>query len=314
MKHILMRKIGLFSAFILSYFMSLEIIHRDIQFVSLRLIGEPVRLALNLLANLSLSSSIGNVFAWLLFGVLSMLPYLCLRLLRFKQSEHPLSYWVSLLMGLFIAVAVYGSLNFSFIVPPLSLSLELQTQMHASLITVSLFLFIAILVLSLQWPIQEEKQLIRLFQSFLWLIAYVCMALMGVLSATVLNSTFKLFQPSWFNALSSVFAQLLPSLLLLRLIPSLTELLHHYEQDGFSNQLLPLLEKITKLNTQAVYGMFLIPLLYNLFQLLLFTSQRSANFVFTFPWIEMVLAITILFVMHLLRHAVNIQRENEGFV
>ena len=314
MKHIHMRKTGLLITFILFYFISLEIIHRDIQFASLRLIGEPVRLALSLLAKLSLSSTMGNVFAWLIFGVLILLPYLCLRLLRIQRSEHKLSYWIALLMGGFIAVAVYGSLNFMFIIPPLNLSLDLQTQMHASLITVSLLLFIAILVLSLQWPIQDEKQLIRLFQSFLWLIAYVSIALMGVLSATVLNSTFKLFQPLWFNALSSIFAQLLPSLLLLRLIPSITELLTHYEQDGFSNKIYPLMEKITKLNTQAVYGMFLIPLLYNLLQLLMFTSQRSANFVFKFPWIEMVLAITILFVMHLLRHAINIQRENEGFV
>ena len=168
MKHIHMRKTGLLITFILFYFISLEIIHRDIQFASLRLIGEPVRLALSLLAKLSLSSTMGNVFAWLIFGVLILLPYLCLRLLRIQRSEHKLSYWIALLMGGFIAVAVYGSLNFMFIIPPLNLSLDLQTQMHASLITVSLLLFIAILVLSLQWPIQDEKQLIRLFQSFLW--------------------------------------------------------------------------------------------------------------------------------------------------
>jgi hypothetical protein len=194
------------------------------------------------------------------------------------------------------------------------MGLEVQAQMHATLISISLILFSVLLLISLHWPIQGEERLIRLFQVFLWLLAYIALALMGVLSALVLNPTFQVFQPDWFNALIQLFAQLLPMILLIRLIPYITELIDRYGKEGFSTGLHPLLEKITIKNGQAVYGMFIIPLVYNLYQLILFTRHKRAHFVFNFPWIELILAITILFVMHLLKRAIKLQSENEGFV
>ena len=314
MKKHIVSKWGFILIFLFAWFITSEIVHRDIQLESVWLIGKPLSFGLNQLANLSLSSSLGNLFAWLIFIGVSALPILSLRLFKTKYNEHRLSYWIAILMGAFIALSVYGSLNYLFISPITGFTLEFQAQMHATLITISLVLFIVLLLISLHWPIHGEERLIRLFQIFLWLLAYLGLALMGVLSALVLNPTFQVFQPEWFNALIQLFAQLLPMVLLIRLIPNITELIDRYGKEGFSTELHPLLEKITIQNGQAVYGMFIIPLVYNLYQLIQFTSQKSAHFTFNFPWIELILAITILFVMHLLKRAIKLQSENEGFV
>lgn len=299
---------------LIAWFITSEFVHRDVQFESILLIGRPLRFGLDQLANLSLSSSLGNLFAWLIFIGVSVLPILILRSLKTNYTEHRLSYWIAILLGTFIALSIYGSLNYLFMSPVPGFTLEFQAQMHATLISISLVLFIVLLLISLHWPIQSEERLIRLFQIFLWLLAYIALALMGVLSALVLNPTFQAFQPEWFNALIQLFAQLLPMILLIRLIPNITELIDRYGREGFSTELHPLLEKITNKNGQAVYGMFIIPLVYNLYQLILFTNQKSAHFTFNFPWIELILAITILFVMHLLKRAIKLQSENEGFV
>jgi hypothetical protein len=312
-KHII-SKWGFIPIFLFAWFITSEIVHRDIQFESIWLIGKPLSFGLDQLSHLSLSSSLGNIFAWIVFISVSALPILILKLLKVKYSEHRLSYWIAILMGAFIALSIYGSLNYLFISPLPSFTLEFQAQMHATLISLTLVLFIVLLLISLHWPIQGEERLIRLFQTFLWSLAYVGLALMGVLSALVLNPTFQVFQPEWFNALIQLFAQLLPMVLLIRLIPNITELIDRYGKEGFSTELHPLLETITIKNGQAVYGMFIIPLVYNLYQLLLFTNQKSAHFTFNFPWIELILAITVLFVMHLLKRAIKLQSENEGFV
>ncbi|GEM_PF-3373829 len=300
--------------FLLAWFITSEFVHRDIQFESIWLIGKPLDFGLDQLANLSLSSSVGNFFAWLIYIAVSFLPILSLKLLKTKYNEHRLSFWIAILMGAFIALSVYGSLNYLFISSVPGIDFELQVQMHSTLISISLVLFIVLLLISLHWPIQSEERLIRLFQTFLWSLAYLGLALIGVLSALVLDPTFQVFQPEWFNALIQLFAQLLPMVLLIRLIPNITELIGRYGKEGFSTDLHPLLEKITSKNGQAVYGMFIIPLVYNLYQLILFTNQKSAHFTFSFPWIELILSITILFVMHLLKRAIKLQSENEGFV
>ncbi|MBN2876757.1 MAG: hypothetical protein JXL85_03790, partial [Bacilli bacterium] len=283
-------KWGFIFIFLIAWFITSEIVHRDIQFNSVWTIGNPMRFGLDQLSHLSLSSSLGNLFAWVIFIAVSALPILILKLLKTEYSEHRLSYWIAILMGTFIALSVYGSLNYLFISPVPGIAFELQAQMHSTLITISLILFIVLLLISLHWPIQSEERLIRLFQIFLWLLAYLGLALMGVLSALVLNPTFQVFQPEWFNALIQLFAQLLPMVLLIRLIPNITELIDRYGKEGFSTELHPLLEKITSKNAQAVYGMFIIPLAYNLYQLILFTNQKSAHFTFNFPWIELILS------------------------
>lgn len=300
--------------FLLAWIITGLIVQQDIQITRVWLLGEPLNTALKFLAQLSLSSFIGNLLAWMIFIALSILPILSLKLFKVSYNEHTLSYWIAILMGAFIALAIYGSLNYLFISPLAGIALDFQTQMQATLISITLGLFILILILSLQWPIRDETQLIRRFQTYLWLIAYLSSALMGILSALVLNPTFQNFQADGFNALIQLFAQLLPVLLLIRLIPDINQLIEQYGKDGFSTQLRPLLNRITTKNAQAVVGMFIIPLLYNLVQLLLFSRQRSANFVFNFPWIELILAITILFVIHLLNRAIKLQSENEGFV
>lgn len=314
MKKNIISKWGFILIFLSAWFITSEVIHRDIQFNSVWSIGKPLSFGLDQLSHLSLSSSLGNLFAWLIFITVSALPILILQLVKTKYSKHRLSYWIAILMGAFLALSIYGSLNYLFMSPFPGIAFELQAQMHATLITISLVLFIVLLLISLHWPIKSEERLIRLFQTFLWLLAYLGLALMGVLSALVLNPTFQVFQPEWFNALIQLFAQLLPMVLLIRLIPNITELIDRYGKEGFSTELHPLLEKITTKNAQAVYGMFIIPLVYNLYQLILFTSQKSAHFTFNFPWIELILSITILFVMHLLKRAIKLQSENEGFV
>lgn len=300
--------------FLIAWFVTSEIVQRDIQFNSVWSIGIPLSFGLNQLSHLSLSSSLGNIFAWMIFIAASALPILILKWLKIKYNEHRLSYWIAILMGAFVALSIYGSLNYLFISPIPGIAFELQARMHSTLISISLVLFVVLLLISLLWPIQSEERLIRLFQAFLWSLAYLGLALMGVLSALVLNPTFQGFQPEWFNALIQLFAQLLPMVLLIRLIPNITELIDRYGKEGFSTELHPLLEKITTKNGQAVYGMFIIPLAYNLYQLILFTNQKSAHFTFNFPWIELILSITILFVMHLLKRAIKLQSENEGFV
>ena len=314
MKKNIISKWGFILIFLSAWFITSEVIHRDIQFNSVWSIGKPLSFGLDQLSHLSLSSSLGNLFAWLIFITVSALPILILQLVKTKYSKHRLSYWIAILMGAFLALSIYGSLNYLFMSPFPGIAFELQAQMHATLITISLGLFIVLLLISLHWPIKSEERLIRLFQTFLWLLAYLGLALMGVLSALVLNPTFQVFQPEWFNALIQLFAQLLPMVLLIRLIPNITELIDRYGKEGFSTELHPLLEKITTKNAQAVYGMFIIPLVYNLYQLILFTNQKSAHFTFNFPWIELILSITILFVMHLLKRAIKLQSENEGFV
>lgn len=314
MKKNIISKWGFILILLSAWFITSEVIHRDIQFNSVWSIGKPLSFGLDQLSHLSLSSTLGNLFAWVIFIGVSALPILILKLLKTKYNEHRLSYWIAILMGAFVALSIYGSLNYLFISPVPGIAFELQAQMHSTLITISLVLFIVLLLISLNWPIQGEERLIRLFQIFLWALAYIGLALMGVLSALVLNPTFQVFQPEWFNALIQLFAQLLPMVLLIRLIPNITELIDRYGKEGFSTELHPLLEKITTQNAQAVYGMFIIPLVYNLYQLILFTNQKSAHFTFNFPWIELILSITILFVMHLLKRAIKLQSENEGFV
>lgn len=314
MKKNIISKWGFILIFLSAWFITSEVIHRDIQLNSVWSIGKPLSFGLDQLSHLSLSSTLGNLFAWVIFIGVSALPILILKLLKTKYNEHRLSYWIAILMGAFVALSIYGSLNYLFISPVPGIAFELQAQMHSTLITISLGLFIVLLLISLNWPIQGEERLIRLFQIFLWALAYIGLALMGVLSALVLNPTFQGFQPEWFNALIQLFAQLLPMVLLIRLIPNITELIDRYGKEGFSTELHPLLEKITTQNAQAVYGMFIIPLVYNLYQLILFTNQKSAHFTFNFPWIELILSITILFVMHLLKRAIKLQSENEGFV
>ena len=84
MKKHIVSKWGFILIFLFAWFITSEIVHRDIQFESVWLIGKPLSFGLSQLANLSLSSSLGNLFAWLIFIAVSTLPVLSLRLFKTK--------------------------------------------------------------------------------------------------------------------------------------------------------------------------------------------------------------------------------------
>ncbi len=276
------------------------------------IITEPLRVFSTFLKNLSLSSNLGNVLAWILYLDVSLLPML-LAFIFFRKKKS-----LVILSGAFTSFLLfvnYGLLNFWFDKLPISLMNEAYMQVIYFIITLIIFLFImTIFVVYALSENNDTLKVLKLFQLFLFTIATALCVFLGF----VVSLSIQQFQGEnnieVILSLSNVALQSIPVSLFILLTFKVINLFETMKVDLFTPLLLKPLQRISALSKSIVLISLLLPLFIGAVQLIFISSLQDVSFHLSIPWLEIMIALTLVLLSKILIQSIEVAQENKQFV
>lgn len=262
------------------------------------------------LKNLSLSSQIGNISAWLLLLLTSSLPVFLILIKRFRTKSMIL---ILVMFSIFTSISQYLLIN-----PWLLFNNE---KMYAPEFQSILILIFTLVILSMALTIalfavirqdDSESILITRFQWFLWiiLIGYTVIFTMTQVS---LWQQYLTDQRSWIQYVNLLIVGI-PSILLLFVAAAVIQLLQQLKAGMFNPSNLPLLKKLKQLTSVTLTLSVVSIFLFNLLQLLSFRLTDSIHFSIHFPALELSILFIVLFISTILEKSIPVHQENQTFV
>ncbi|MDP3304675.1 MAG: hypothetical protein Q8S15_01175 [Erysipelotrichaceae bacterium] len=270
----------------------------------------PVTAWIEWLKNLSLSSQMGNISAWLLLLLTSSLPLFLMLIKRFRTKSMKLTL---VMFSIFIAISQYLLIN-----PWLLFNNEkLYTPEFQSV----LILIFTLIILSMALTIalfaiirqdDSESMLIIRFQWFLWITLIVYVA---IFTMTRVSQWQQLItdQSPWIRFIN-LLIEGLPSVLLLFVVATVIQLLQQLKVGMFIPSNLVLLKKLKKLTSFTLTISVVSIFLFNLIQLLSFRLTNSIHFSIHFPALELSILFVVLFIATILEKSIPVHQENQTFI
>lgn len=270
----------------------------------------PVTAWIEWLKNLSLSSQMGNISAWLLLLLTSSLPLFLMLIKRFRTKSMKLTL---VMFSIFIAISQYLLIN-----PWLLFNNEkLYTPEFQSV----LILIFTLIILSMALTIalfaiirqdDSESMLIIRFQWFLWITLIVYVA---IFTMTRVSQWQQLItdQSPWIRFIN-LLIEGLPSVLLLFVVATVIQLLQQLKVGMFIPSNLVLLKKLKKLTSFTLTISVVSIFLFNLIQLLSFRLTNSIHFSIHFPALELSILFVVLFISTILEKSIPVHQENQTFI
>lgn len=271
---------------------------------------EPVMAWIEWLRNLSLSSQVGNIGAWLLLLLTSSLPVFLILIKRFRTKTMILTL---VMFSVFMAISQYLLIN-----PWLLFNNE---KMYVPEFQSILILIFTLVILSMALTIalfavirqdDSESILITRFQWFLWiaLIGYSAIFAMTQVSQW---QQYLTDQRSWIQYVNLLIIGL-PSILLLFVTATVIQLLELLKNGLFNPSNLLLLKKLKQLTSVTLTLSVVSIFLFNLLQLISFRLTDSIHFNIHFPALELSILFVVLFISTILEKSIPVHQENQTFV
>lgn len=270
----------------------------------------PVMVWIEWLINLSLSSQIGNISAWLLLLLTSSLPIFLMLIKRFRTKSMKL---ILVMFSIFTSISQYLLIN-----PWLLFNSE---KMYANEFQSILVLIFTLVILSLALTIvlfalirQDDSESI-LITRFQW---FLCIALMGYAAIFAMTQV-SLWQQTitdlspWIQYLNLLIIGT-PSIFLLFVATAVIQLLQQLKGGMFNSSNLLLLKKLKQLTSITLTISVISIFLFNLLQLISFRLTDSIRFNIHFPALELSILFVVLFISTILEKSIPVHQENQTFV
>jgi hypothetical protein len=262
------------------------------------------------LKNLSLSSQMGNISAWLLLLLTSSLPILLMLIRRFRTTSMKLTL---VMFSIFIAISQYILINPWLLFKDEKMFVpEFQSILILIFTLVILSMALTIALFAIIRQDDSESILITRFQWFLWiaLIGYAAIFTMTQVSQWQQSIT---NQSPWIRYIN-LLIEGLPSVLLLFVTATVIQLLQQLKDGMFNPSNLLLLKKLKQLTSITLSLSVISIFLFNLLQLLSFRLTDSIHFSIHFPALELSILFVVLFISTILEKSIPVHQENQTFV
>lgn len=284
----------------------------DASTYSVSIITEPLRMFITILRNISLSSFLGNIFAWVLYLFVSFLPVI-IAYVFFRKHKSLII--ISGVFTSFLLFVIYGLLNYWLDKLPLSLMNEEYMQVIHFIVTLIIFLFI--MILFVVYTLIENNNTLKIlksFQLFLFIIATtLCIFLGFVLSQNIQEfqngNTFEVIL-----SLSNVVLQSITLMLFVVLIFNVIDLFERMKGDLFTPLLLKPLQKVSLLSKSIVLVSLVLPLFIGVYQLVFISYLQHVSFHLSIPWLEIMIALALVLLSKVLIQSIEVSQENKQFV
>jgi hypothetical protein len=262
------------------------------------------------LKNMSLSSPMGNISAWLLLLLTSSLPILLMLIKRFRTKTMKLTL---VMFSVFIAISQYILINPWLLFKDEKMFVpEFQSILILIFTLVILSMALTIALFAIIRQDDSEYILITRFQWFLWiaLIGYAAIFTMTQVSQWQQSIT---NQSPWIRYIN-LLIEGLPSVLLLFVTATVIQLLQQLKDGMFNPSNLLLLKKLKQLTSITLSLSVISIFLFNLLQLLSFRLTDSIHFSIHFPALELSILFVVLFISTILEKSIPVHQENQTFV
>lgn len=262
------------------------------------------------LKNMSLSSQMGNISAWILLLLTSSLPLFLILIKRFRTKSMKLTL---VMFSVFMAISQYLLIN-----PWLLFN---NDKMYVPEFQSFLILIFTLVILSMVLTIalfamirqdDSESILITRFQWFIW-IALISYAAIFTMTQVSQWQQYITDQGSWIQYVNLLIVGL-PSVLLLFVTGTVIQLLQQLKDGMFNPSNLLLLKKLKQLTSITLTLSVVSIFLYNLLQLLSFRLTDSIHFSIHFPALELSILFVVLFISTILEKSIPVHQENQTFV
>ncbi len=262
------------------------------------------------LRNLSLTSQMGNISAWLLLLLTSSLPIFLMLIKRFRTKSMKLTL---VMFSIFTAISQYMLINPWLLFNDEKLYIpELQSVLILIFTLVILSMVLTIALFAIIRQDDSESILITRFQWFLWiaLIGYAAIFTMTLVSQW---QQFITNQSPWIQYIN-LLIEGLPSILLLFVAATVIQLLQQLKTGMFNPSNLLLLKKLKQLTSFTLTISVVSIFLFNLLQILSFRLTDSIHFNIHFPALELSILFVVLFISTILEKSIPVHQENQTFV
>lgn len=303
-------------SFLLGQFIPLSIQHIPFfaSFDGLAIIGDGLR-------SLSLSGGIGNLFAWAIVLLLSVLP-IGYQVYRETTGRHMAIDWLLPIASIQILSFFFYLVNPTFLSHVTGLEL-LSLFPYLSLVTL-LGTIITYILLRMILNIRtiSRTQLLRTFRRLLYLSAILLIFLYTFSSFTALMAEIQVIQDgNTYGSGRTVFTLCILSAL--NLIPAILSALtllwaHDFvdvlEGDPFGDESATLCQTIAVRCSYVAVLSLLISLGSNLFQLLQFSTLLDINISIQIPLMPLLLSVCLLVLCRYLQQGNALQNDNQSFI
>lgn len=276
------------------------------------IITEPIQMFTTVLMNLSRSSALGNILAWILYLFVSFLPF-GIGIIFLKKHKTLLV--ISIAFTTFLLFVNYGLLNFWFDKLLISLLNEAYMQVIYFIITLVILLFIiTIFVIYTLIETDNTLKILKLFQLFLFIIATLLCVYFGLIVSINTQGVNNANNIEFVLHLANVALQSIPVLLFIVLTFRVINLFETMKENLFNPLLLKPLKSIGILSKSIVLVSLFLPLFIGVYQLVFISSLQDVTFHLSIPWLEIMIALALVLLNKILIQSIEVAQENKQFV
>lgn len=277
------------------------------------IIGYPIEWFIKTLRQLSLSSTFGNVVAWILYLVVSLLPAVFGWFLIKKDQRNRFTSVLLSLMSIATLYFIYGLLNFWFVHPMFQTNLSaFMPVINFSIMILLVAMWITVWISYMFTHSSNRKTFISQFQVVLYVSSWLLIIQLGFGIFSILNQ----INLEVLNGLPLFIAitSLVPTGVMVILTVKIARLLEEMKSELFSVSLLKNLSSIRLWSKIVVLSSISVPLILGVVQMVWIHHLQDVNIQLNVPWTELLLSFTILFVSELLIQGIKTSEENKQFI
>ncbi len=256
----------------------------------LQILSYPMGLYMELIRTLSLSSSLGNILAWLFIISLSYIPLLVI--LKIKREKFQIALYS--FIGLLLVLSIYKHFNPSNTNFPNDLSLFVINSLYLATLFGLLY----------EAKIRDSKN----HSEILHILIIATIILLSRNFPIYLSQVHEISVISLMNLAVECFLLVH----LLHLLYLIDQFLWDRDFNLLSDNSISKLQKIDKYAHKMLSYSIYATILLNAFKFLMLDD--SVHFNFNFPAMELLFTSIIALFMHLILQAVSVKKENEQFI
>lgn len=302
---------GLMFSIFIAVFCAIALINMDVSIKVENIvfvIGGVYDTLANILIHLSHKSLLGNIFAWGILLLLSLIPIL----IFFIYNRKKLSQNIILLscFSLFIFFSMYGYINNLFIHDELLVAVPYIREILATTIMFIILLFIVALAYNTTLKhLNDSKTLLLYFRKFL-----IVLGICGIVPLAVFSALRFISNSGDMLSIVDVFLFILTQLMIFNYIPMLIEFLDAYLNDSYSIETLTVTNKLYAYSKKILSFTIYSSLIFSIFKLLLAQGLDNVHFEFSIPWFEMFTSFALCLFSGYVARSVEIREENKQFI
>lgn len=275
------------------------------------ILSYPLTSLVFILRFLSLTNSITNFIAWVIFILIGLFPlWLSYRIA--PKTSKPFMFSLSLIiLSVFYYASVYGLLNYQFAKAMMPYE-SIEPVLHFSISIIMIGLISCSLILANLDHLKKAQTSFRLLQWIVFISA-MYLALTLFLPYSTLFNTWSSTTDDYMSFYNLVFSSWI-SLVVIHLFRVMIQLIETIKIKTFSYECIPYLTSLKSSSMILFFSSLVGPIFFGILNFIFYQSLNHVKISITFPWFEMVLAVLVIAISTILSLGIKTTQENEGFI